>query len=77
MLLPRRKRENEPPIPIGIRSLAGEASRHLANVFFLSSDDAAERAAIADRNTERLRLKRDNIGLDRRLDDAQRERLGD
>ena len=76
VLLARGQRQNKAAIPCPVDRLPGEPARHLAHELFLGRDDAAERAAIAERHAERLRLHGDDVGLDRRPHDAERNRFG-
>ena len=66
-----------PRFPCPVHGLARETAGHLAQVLLLGRDDAAERAAIAERDAERLRFHGDDVGLDGRADNAERDGLGD
>ncbi len=60
-----------------VDGLAGEAAGHLAENFSLGGDDAAVRAAVAERDAEGLRFHGDDVGFRGRLHDAERDGFGD
>ena len=66
----------KPRLPLLSTVWPDEPAGHLAQVLFLGRDDAAEGAAIAERDAEGLRLHADDVGLDGRTHDAERNRLG-
>ncbi len=68
---------HEPAISVAVDGLTGKAPGHLAQILLFRRDHTAERPAIAERNAERLRLHADNIGLNRRPNHTERNRLGD
>ena len=76
MLLARGEGQNEAAIPCPVDGLARKPARHLPQELLLGRDDAAERAAIAERHAKRLRFHGDDVGLDRRPHNAERNRLG-
>ena len=75
MLLARRKGQDKTAEAVGVDRLANKPPRHLPQKLLLGRDDAAEGAAVAEGDAERLRLHADNVGLDGRTNDAERNRF--
>src|SRR6185369_7053916 len=69
--------QNEAALTVLVLGLADEASGNLANKLLFRSNDACVRSAIAEWNSERLRLHGENVGFDRRANDTERKCLGD
>ena len=77
VLLAGGKREHESALAVAVVSLADEAAGHLPHKLVARGHHAAVGAAKSERHAERLRFHADDIGLDGRLYDAQRNRFGD
>ena len=73
VLLARGQRQYESAIPCPVDSLAREPARHLPHELLLGCDHTAEWSAIAKRHAERLRLHGNDIGLNGRAHDGQRD----
>ena len=71
------KREHKAAAAFCVYGFAHQPAGHLPQVLFLGGDHAAIGAAIAERDPERLRFERDDIGFDRRPHHTQRDSLRD
>ncbi len=76
VLLAGAERQHEAALAVDVLGLADQAAGHLAQELLLAGDDAAIRSAKTNRHAKALGFQRDNIGLSRRLDDAQRDGFG-
>ncbi len=78
MLLARRQRQHEAALAFGIDRLAAEAPRHLADILLLAAEQPDIRPAELQPDADRLAFADDDVGvhLARRLERAQRDRLG-
>src|SRR5258708_26667025 len=63
VLLASGESENEAAAAFEVCSLAGQASRHLADKFFTGGNYTDKRAAIARRETEALTFHRDDVSF--------------
>ena len=79
MLLARRKRQHEAALALGIDGLAGEAAGHLPDMLLAAGEQADIGPAELQPDADRLAFADDDVGahLARRLDQPQRDRLGD
>ena len=77
VLLAGGERQHESALAVAVARLADQAAGNLAHELLARRHHAAVRSAESERHAERLRLHADDVGLRRRLHDAQRNRLGD
>src|ERR1700681_2626894 len=63
--------EAEGPIAARVLGLTDNAARYLAHELFLGGDDSRERTAVNRRNRKRLQLPGDDVGIARRLHQAE------
>ena len=78
MLLAGRQGEDEAALALGVDGLAGKPPGHLADEFLAGREQADIGPAELQADADRLALADDDVGahLARRLDQAERDRLG-